>query len=140
MPNSSHVVVQIEMKGAVYRMVINVKSDQGIERRIFTSETNAPLPGEPWSDGWHPATLDYAADLQKHSEDFSPQEKDDASAWIEDALQLGAKISVFGTADGKPESAHLIHHNGQQHDGALVVDPTGSSPRWLLFRFDEQVF
>lgn len=140
MPNSSHTVVQIEMKGAVYRMVINVKSDQGIERRIFTAETSAPLPGEPWADGWHTASLDYAADLQKHSADFAPREKDEASAWIEDALQLGARVSVFGTADSKPESAHLIHRNSDQHDGALVVDPTGDAPRWLLFRFDEQAF
>lgn len=139
-PNGSHVVVQLEIKGQVYRMVVNVFSTKGTESRIFTAETQAPLPGEPWAEGWHPASLDYAATLSIHSDAFTPQTKTPASQWVADAIQIDAPVSVFATAEGKPESAHLVHRNGKQHDGAIVVDPTGPSPRWLLFRFDEQSF
>ena len=55
-------------------------------------------------------------------------------------LKVGDPVSVYGTSGaGRPESAHLIHRNAADQDGAIIASPT-TSPRFLLFRFDNQTF
>jgi len=95
--------------------------------------------GGPWSDGWHAATLDYVATLGLHSTDLPSESTATAVADITNALDLGAHVSVFATAQGEPDSAHLVHRNLTNQDGALVVDVDGS-PTWLLFAFSNQTF
>lgn len=38
------------------------------------------------------------------------------------------------------DSAHLIHRNHGNQDGALVLAASSSAPSWLLFHFAEQSF
>ncbi len=140
LPNSTHAVVQIRMHDAVYRMVVRMVSSQGTERRMFATTLDAPLPGDPWSDGWHTASLDYVTDLGLHADAFTPHNTADTTQALTDALTLGAPVSIFATAEDKPDSAHLVHREGDHHDGAIVVDPTGPSPHWLLYRFAEDSF
>ena len=55
-------------------------------------------------------------------------------------LKVGDPVSVYGRSSaGRPESAHLIRRNAADHDGAIIVSPT-TSPRFLLFHFDNQTF
>ena len=66
--------------------------------------------------------------------------EDDLVHAITDELELGARISVFATAGStEPDSAHLVHRNATNADGAIVVNPD-TAPHYLLMRFDEQSF
>jgi hypothetical protein len=61
------------------------------------------------------------------------------SEQIDAAIDLGKQVSVYSWSSGGP-SAHKIHRNGANGDGAIVVDPSGPKPKWLLFHFANQTF
>jgi hypothetical protein len=143
MPNRDHVILQVQINGEAYRMVINVMSDRaGQDPRVQLLEMNAPLPGDPWSEGWHTGpgvALDYATTLGVSSTDFTPYEFEELVQRVNDAITLDARVSVYATSSGGA-SAHLVHRNQPDADGAVVLDPTSENPTWLLFHFDGQVF
>ena len=117
-PNRTHLVLQVSMQGAAYRMVLNVDAE------VSTRELDAPLAGPAWSDGWHTdAPLDYVTTLGAHSGDFTKAA--DPVALVTDQLELGARVSVYATSTGgtKADSAHLVHRNATNADGAIVIAP-----------------
>jgi hypothetical protein len=138
-PNSTHLVVQLAMGGATYRMVVDV-SDLGAPGTIRAKTIPHALVGGPWQDGWRAVPLDYPTTLGVHSADFAPESTADAVAAITGALDLGAHVSVFATAQGESDSAHLVHRNGANADGAIVVHVDDASPTWLLFSFASYSF
>jgi hypothetical protein len=142
LPNNDHLVLQVTMKGAAYRMVVNVLSN-GQDARVRFADLPRPLPAPAWSEGWQTSVaLDYPT-LGTHSTggDFTPYAMNDLIKQVSDRITLGAKVSVYATSSGGSyaSSAHLVHRNGNQKDGAIVLDPTGS-PRFLLFHFADQSF
>lgn len=143
MPNRDHVIVQVEFGGAVYRMVVNVLSNGG-DPDIRMRGVTAPLPAPAFAPGWHPGlTLDYPRDLGVHSgAGWDALSLSAATARISDPIQVGAPIAVYASSSGGTysHSTHLIHRNGGDADGALVIDPTGPAPQWLLFAFADQTF
>lgn len=140
-PNMTHLVVQMRMGGDVYRMVVDVLSSQGSPDVGFF-ELDAPLVGPAWGDGWHPGlALDYPSQLMVHATQFTPMKQADLVAKITSELELGAKLSVFATSAGEPDSAHLIHRGKvASQDGAIVIGPDTASPHWLVMKFDENTF
>ncbi len=143
MPNSDHLVVQVEFGGDVYRMVVNVES-RGADPRIRLRTVTGGLPAPAFAPGWHPGvTLDYATDLGVHSgSGWDALTLTDAAARVAAPIELGASIAVYATSSGGSyaHSAHLVHRTGGGHDGALVIDPTGANPTWYLFAFADQTF
>jgi hypothetical protein len=143
-PNSDHVIVQVELNGAVYRMVVNVQSDQGDPEIYILRLAGIPLPAPAFSEGWHTGlTFDYRADLDIGFDDpFAPFDLDGAVERVADSIEIGDPISVYASSSGGDfaGSAHLIHRNGGGEDGAIVVRPESESPTWLLFRFADQTF
>jgi hypothetical protein len=144
LPNGTHLVLQLTIDGQAYRMVINVMSDRaGQDPRVQLLQMNAPLPGDPWSEGWHTGpgvALDYVSTLGVHSTDaFMPYDIGPLVDLLTDAITLGMPVSVYATSSGGA-SAHLVHRNAPNADGALVLDPTSANPTWFLFHFVEQVF
>jgi hypothetical protein len=146
MPNSDHVVVQVLMKGAVYRMVVNVESDRaGQDPQVRYAVVAHALPAPAWAEGWHrPVVLDYATTLDAHNAAFTPYPMNELVSKIAAELVVGAKVSVYAeSGSGRPESAHLVHRNtsggASNHDGAIVVQPD-MAPKFLLFHFDGQTF
>jgi hypothetical protein len=143
LPNRDHVVVQVALGAVVYRMVVNVQST-GADRNIRVRALNAPLPAPAFALGWHPGlTLDYPRDLGVHSgAGWEALALAPAAAWIAAPIEVGAPIAVYASSSGGSfsNSTHLIHRNGGNADGALVIDPTGAAPRWLLFSFADQTF
>lgn len=137
-PNSTHVVIEVRFAGAVYRMVVAV-NDLSSPGTIRTKTISHALVGGPWSDGWHAVPLDYPSMLGVHSNDFASTPTAVAVAEITDALTLGARVSIFATAQGQVDSAHLIHRTKNNQDGAIVVDVDGS-PKWLLSSFSNYTF
>ena len=137
-PNSTHLVLELKLAGAVYRMVVDV-NDAASPGTIHAKTLSHAMVGGPWSDGWHAVALDYGGTFGLHAADFTSESTADAVAAITDALDIGAHVSVFATAMGEVDSAHLIHKNVSKEDGAIVVDVEGS-PRWLLLAFSDQSF
>lgn len=139
LPNGTHLVLQVAMEGAAYRLVINVRG-LGPDPRVFFAERAAPLAGQPWREGWHPgAKLDYVTTLGVGSAAFVPPA--DLVAELAGRLEIGARVSVFATSSGgaNAASAHLIHRNRTDADGAIVLSPQ-DQPRYLLLRFADQSF
>lgn len=134
--NNDHLVIQITMNGAVYRMVVNLD--------VHFAELDVPqLAGGAWQEGWHPnALLDYVSMLKLSSGDFTQYSMNEVVQKVSDQLEIGKPISVFATSSGGTyaSSAHLVHRNGQNHDGAIVTNPTGTNFHYLTFRFDDQSF
>lgn len=143
LPNRDHLVVQVELGGAVYRMVVNVQSN-GADPNIRVRTATGALPAPAFAPGWHPGlSLDYPRDLGVHSgAGWEPLDLAAATTWASAPIEVGAPIAVYATSSGGSfaASAHLVHRNGSNHDGAIVVDPTGTAPRWLLFSFADQTF
>ncbi len=142
LPNGTHVVLQVTMADQVYRMVINVLSDQG-PPNVYFRTLDAPLAGDAWADGWHPGTaLDYVSTLQVTSASFASHTMTEMVDLVTQPIELGANISVFATSSGggNAGNAHLVHRNQPNADGAIVVGPDTANPHYLLVRFDEQAF
>lgn len=138
-PNSTHVVLELTMGGAAYRMVVNVMSDTAPFDVAYT-EVHAPLAGPAWADGWHTGVgFDYATTLGLHSAAFVPTATAGLVSTIVTRLAIGAPVSVYATSSGG-DSAHLVHRNATDQDGAIVIDPASSSPLYMLFRFSNQTF
>ena len=124
---------------AARRMVAAVESTVGEPKMAFASK-DAALVGPAWSDGWHLDTdFDYVTHLGLHRLDLAPMPMFDLADAITGPITIGAKISVFATVENSDDSAHLIHRNEINHDGAFVIDPDGS-PTYLVTRFDNQLF
>lgn len=144
LPNNDHVVVQVKTDGGVFRMVVNVLSSFGDPNVRFAAIT-APLQGGAWAEGWHPGlSLDYPTNLGLHSADggFTPIPMAMLVQRVSDEITIGQKISVFSESSGGmySDSTHKIHRNGSGRDGALILDPDGAMPKWLLFHFANQSF
>lgn len=143
LPNGDHVVVQVEFDGGVHRMVVNVESSFG-DPRIRLREVTAPLPAPSFSIGWHPGlALDYPTMLGVHTDGgWEALTLREAAQRVYDRIEVGAPIAVYATSSGGSfaASAHKIHRNGSNADGALVLNPTSATPSWLLFHFANQRF
>jgi hypothetical protein len=119
--------------------VVNVESTSGTPDVFFLEKDHAPV-GPAWSEGWHTSTpLDYVNDLGVHSGDFTEMMSAPLANLVTDDITVGDKISIYATSSGGA-SAHLVHRNGSNNDGAIVLDPESTTPKWLLFHFSEQTF
>lgn len=137
--NGTHLVIEVSMNGAVYREVVNVQSDYGDPRAQFLA-IDHPMPAPAWSEGWHTGVaVDYPTTFGVHSNAFTPTPMPNLIETVDAAVTIGQKVSVYSTSSGGA-SAHLVHRNGGNTDGAIVLDPDGPKPRLLLFHFPEQVF
>jgi len=138
MPNSTHVVLEVTADGAAYRMVVNVLSTSS-DPHVWLDELDAPLAGGAWTEGWHPGVqLDYVTTLQVAKAAFTQADEAAAVARLETQLVPGARVSVFATSSGG-DSAHLVHRNQTNQDGAIVLAPD-TAPHYLLTAFPEQTF
>jgi hypothetical protein len=138
-PNDDHIILEVRQGGKVYRMVGAVISGSG-NPVMAMSERDQALVGRAWSEGWHPGiAFDYVATMGLHRLDFTPTPMQDMVDAIDRAAVIGGKISIFATVENQHDSAHLIHRNDSNKDGAIVIDAAGS-PHYMMFRFDNQLF
>ena len=136
LPNSDHLVVQVDVGAVTYRIVVNVKSSGNVR----LDEIDAPLPAPAFGAGWHlGGQLDYVTTLDVHSGAFAPHSMDELVKLVSDQIEIGMPLSAYSSTSGGVSSTHLVHRNKTNEDGAIVLDPTGS-PHWLLFAFSNQTF
>lgn len=140
-PNSDHLVLQVDSGGKTYRMVVNVLSDRaGSDPRVRLAMTTHALPGAAFADGWHAGeALDFVSTLGMHDASFTPYDMQPLVDALTAQLWVGAPISVYATSSGG-DSAHLVHRNRPDQDGAIVVNPNSASPTFLLLAFSTQTF
>jgi hypothetical protein len=130
--DSTHVHLQVKVDGAIYDVAVNA---DGLE-----AEADAPLPGSPWSEGWHAGdTLDYVTDLGLHASSFTLTGLTAVRQRIETELASANHVAIYATGYGAT-GVHLVHRQGSGRDGAVVLDPLGPKPHILAFRFDTQSF
>jgi hypothetical protein len=138
MPNSTHFDMEIDFGGATYRLLIDVQSDTGTDKRVYYLTKNAPLPGDPWAEGWHTSnvSVDYPTTFGVHYGDFTPYELPDLTNIILGELTIGEKLSVYTMGFGN--GGHDIHRNSEKNeDGAVVIGPDTANPQVLLFHFQD---
>lgn len=138
MPNSTHFDMEIDFGGATYRLLIDVQSDTGTDLRVFYLTKNAPLPGDPWSEGWHTTnvSVDYPTTFGVHYGDFTPYDLTDLTSIILSQLTIGEKLTVFTMGFGN--GGHDIHRNSAKNeDGAIVLGPDTANPQVLMFHFQD---
>jgi hypothetical protein len=134
--NDDHLVIEVIMQEEAYRMVVNIDD-------IGYAEHDAPLIGPPFAEGWHTnVTLEYPTDLGVHSNQFAAHSLEELVTIVSDQIEIGAPIAIYAVSSGGEyaSSAHLIHRNNSQPDGAIALDPNAASAHYLLFRFDNQQF
>ena len=130
--DTSHVHLQVQMNGAIYDVAVNTDT--------LYDELDAPLPGGPWAEGWHPGeNLDYPGTLGVHSSGFTTTDPTALAQMVESALAGVNHISVFATGYG-PTGAHDVHRVGNNEDGAIVTQPLDAKPHLLLFCFNTDSF
>jgi hypothetical protein len=147
MPDKDHVIVQVLMEGAVYRMVVNLVSDVGgADTKIRIASFPHALPAPDYAEGWRTGLpLDYANILGAHSGDagFAPLTLDEAVTKITAEVKVGDPVSVYAvSAAGQAASAEHVYRGdpGKNEDGAIVVGPSSATPRFLLFHLTGQTF
>lgn len=141
--DNNHVTLEVRMNGAVYRLVVNVESTRaGQDPRVRLMLLDAALPAPAWQEGWHTGLLfDYPGTLGVHDATFMPFMLPDLVNRIVAQAQIGEKVSVYAVSGiNFPSSAHLVHRNDTESDGAIVFGAATSTPRFLLFAFDGQTF
>jgi hypothetical protein len=128
----AHLHLQVRMNGANYDIAVNLDG--------FEGEIDAPLPGTPFAEGWHPMNLDYAQDLGLHSPALNVTTPATIRARVVAQLANANHISVFGTGYPGSDGAHLIHRKATARDGALVINPLAAKAHVLAFRFASDTF
>ena len=114
---------------AVDDVAVNVGFD------VLTAERDIDV-GTAWSEGWHTDQgVDYPV-LGVHSTDFTTT---DLVAQLQAELASVNHISIYSTGYG-PSGTHLVHHNTNGNDGAIVTRPLSHPSHVRMYRFDNQSF
>jgi len=137
--DAHHVHLQVLMNGAIYNIAVNVDSSTGNPDVDFLTRS-APLKGAPWSEGWHASQqLDYVTNLGVHSTAFTERTPVQLTSLVDSALASANHVSIFTTGFDST-GGHLVHRQGNGHDGAIVINPLSANPQYLLFHFTTQTF
>jgi hypothetical protein len=128
----THLHLQVKMNGGIYDIAVNLDG--------FEGETDAKLPGIPFSEGWHPMDLDYVRDFGLHSTDLTLTSITAIRARVVGELTNANRISVFGTGYPGSDGAHIVHRSSRERDGALVINPLAPKARVIAFRFADHTF
>jgi hypothetical protein len=137
--DDNHIHLQVRVNGAIEDIAVNVASTTGNPNVDFRT-ASAALRGGAWTEGWHPGqTLDYPSNLGASSTSFTEETLTQLTASLDGALTSANHVSIFATGFD-PTGGHLIHRQGSNHDGAIVINPTTASPTYLLFHFTNQTF
>lgn len=139
--DASHLHLQVKMQEAIYDVAITLVSDQSASAPdVFLAESQSPLGNGAWAEGWHPGqSFDYVQNLGLHAASFASMPKASLRQKLETTLAGVNHVSIYATGYG-PSGAHKVHRNGRGADGAIVLQPTSSTPHVLAFHFSTQSF
>ena len=132
--DSTHVHLQVRSNGAVYDSAVNV--DGG-----FYLTKDIAMPGIAWTEGWHTdQPFDYTQPaVDVHSTDFQAADLGTMNTMVEDALVGVNHISIYMTGYNA-NGGHLVHREGTDIDGTIIIDPLSATSHAILFRFSTDSF
>jgi hypothetical protein len=137
--DTDHVHLQVKMNGMIYDIAVDVGGANGVED-VHSLLHDVAMPGGPWSEGFHAGIpTDYVSLFAIHSTDLPLQTRAALAATMTTELASVNHISVYTTPYG-PDGAHLVHRNGQGHDGMIVMQPLSTPQHARLFSFTDQTF
>jgi hypothetical protein len=129
----AHLHLQVKSNGAVYDIAVNLDG--------FEGETDAPLPGIPFAEGWHAQTdLDYVRDFGLHSTALTLTTPTSIRQRLESVLANANHVAIFATSYTGSDGAHLVHRQSGLRDGAIVVNPLAAKAHVIAFRFVSDTF
>ena len=134
--DTSHVHLQVRMKGSVYDVAVDIGTFTG-DSNLY--EADMPMPGGPWAEGWHNVPLSYTA-LGLHSPQFTPEDPTTLAQKIVTELAGVNHVSIFGDAYAQGNGCHDVHYEDDSLDGALILEPLSPRAHILFFRFSTQSF
>jgi len=137
--DSSHVHLQIRMMGSVYDVAIDASDAQSGVDDVHTDQLDHDLGGPGWAEGWHTDVLNDYVSMGLHSSDLVLHTKAEVVAQINTFLATANHISVYMTTYG-PDGGHLVHRNGNGHDGIIVTDPLSQPSHYMVLSFTDQAF
>ncbi|HEX3760458.1 MAG TPA: lamin tail domain-containing protein [Kofleriaceae bacterium] len=137
--DDNHIHLQVRVNGGIQDIPVNVQSTSGNPDVDFRT-LNSALRGGAWVEGWHPGqSLDYANTLGVSSTSFTEENITQLTTSVDNALASANHVSIF-TTGFDATGGDLVHREGGNHDGAIVINPTTASPTYLLFHFTNQTF
>ncbi len=133
--DDDHLHLQVLTNGAVYDIAVDIGSSTANDGHTTTRELAFPA----WSEGWHPGVIEDYVSIGVHSTDLPNEPHLQIASEITADLVTVNHISIFATGYG-PDGAHLVHRNGEGHDGFVVTEPLSSPSHARLFSFSSQTF
>ncbi len=135
--DSNHLHLQVRVNGAIYDVAVDV--DSPTIEDVHTGTRDLPLIGAAWSEGWHPGGLVDYVSLGVHSVDLPLGTKPGLVSEMTNDLASANHVSIYATGYG-PDGAHLVHRNGNGHDGVIVTQPLSSPSHMRFLSFTSQSF
>jgi hypothetical protein len=135
--DSSHLHMQVRMKGSIYDVAVDMGKFSG---DVLLYEMDEAIPDGAWSEGWHGNdSLDYHA-LGLVAAQFTPEDPATLGQKLQTELAGVNHVSVFGENYTQGNGCHQVHYVGGGNDGAIVVHPLAAKAHVLFFRFSTQSF
>jgi hypothetical protein len=106
---------------------------------VHTTTRDLPLPGMPWSEGWHTGVSDDYPTLGVHAADLVKTAEPQLTSDLMTDLATVNHITVYATGYG-PTGAHLVHRNGGGRDGLVITQPLSTPAHARMFSFTTQSF
>lgn len=136
----SHVHLQIRMNDAIYDIAIDATDSQTHVDDVHTGTSDIAMPSGPaWTEGFHTGvTIDYPT-LGVHSSALPLLSKAVVVSTLMTDLASVNHISIYTTTYGN-NGAHLVHRNGNGHDGLVVTRPLSTPSHVRMLSFSNQSF
>jgi hypothetical protein len=134
--DDSHVHLQVRVNGIIYDVAVDIGTFTG-DSNLY--EANMPIPGGPWSEGWHDLGLSYPQ-LGLHSTQFTPEDPATLGQKIQSELAGVNHVSIFGDGYMQGNGCHDVHYENGTQDGALIIEPLSPQAHIMFFRFSTQTF
>jgi hypothetical protein len=137
--DTDHLHLQVKMNNMIYDVAVDI-GGQGVDD-VHSTTRDVAMPGGAWSEGFHVGIpTDYIAIAELHAADLPLETTRQAlTAEITSELSTVNHISIFATPYGA-DGAHLVHRNGQGHDGLIATQPLSSPPHLRFLSFSDQTF
>jgi len=138
--DTSHVHLQVKMMNAIYDVAIDATDGVTNMDDVHTTTIEHVLPDTPWVEGWHTGLLADYVSLGVHSPDMPLQTKQQVVDTLNADFATANHVSIYMTTYG-PDGGHLVHRNGNGHDGIIVTAPLARPTSHLrLLSFTSEVF
>ena len=137
--DSSHVHLQVRMMNAVYDVAVDATDSMTMMDDVHTTTIDHDLPDLGWKEGWHSNLLVDYTQFGVHSIDMPFETKQQVVDTLNSDLSAVNHISVYMTTYGG-DGGHLVHRNGNGHDGMIVTAPLSQPSHFRLLNFTDVTF